>query len=128
MSIMEKPVVYPKVIARNLNEEMPFMATENIMMEAVKKGRNRQEVHEAIRQNSQEASRRIKEEGKSNELLQMLANDSRIGLSMGEILGTIDVRKYIGRAPQLVESFVSEVDLLLEYEKDLLGLKSKVEV
>jgi len=128
MNIMERPVVYPKVIERNLNEEMPFIATENIMMDAVKRGKNRQEVHEAIRQHSREASRRIKEEGKSNELLQMLANDSRIGMTIEEIKNTVDVRKYIGRAPQQVEEFLVEVDKLLKSEENLLGLKSKVEV
>lgn len=128
MNIMERPVVYPKVIERNLNEEMPFIATENIMMDAVKKGKNRQEVHEAIRQHSQEAARRIKEEGKSNELLQMLAGDSRIGMTMEEINNTVDVRKYIGRAPQQVEEYLVEVDKILKSEEDLLGAKSKLEV
>ncbi|MFH1473512.1 MAG: adenylosuccinate lyase [Candidatus Aenigmatarchaeota archaeon] len=128
MNIMEEPVVYPKVIARNLNEMMPFIATENILMAAVKRGGNRQELHEIMRQHSQEASRRIKKEGKSNELLEMLAKDPKIGMTLEEIKSTIDVKEYIGRAPQLTEDYMKEVKELLDYEESLLGLKSKVEV
>jgi adenylosuccinate lyase len=127
-NIMERPVVYPKVIERNLMNELPFLVTENIMMASVKRGKNRQELHEAIRQHSQEASRRIKEEGKDNQLLEMLANDPRIGMSMTEILTEIDVKKFIGRAPSIVESFLKDVDLILDSERELLGVKSKVEV
>lgn len=128
MNIMENPVVHQKVIERHLDEEMPFLATEDIMMTAVKRGRNRQEVHEAIRENSQEASRRIKEEGKDNKLLQMLASDSRIGMTLEEIKNTIDVRKYIGRAPQQVDDYLVEVNKILKAEESLLGAKSKLEV
>jgi adenylosuccinate lyase len=129
MNIMENPVVYPKVIEKNLMAEIPFMATENIMMAAVKKGKDRQEMHEAIRQHSQEAGRRIKEEGKDNELLKMLADDPRIGMSMEEILATVDVKKFIGRAPSQVESYVSGVrEGILKQEKSLLGAKSDVKV
>ena len=127
-NIMERPVVYPKVIERNLMNELPFLVTENIMMAAVKGGKNRQDVHEAIRQHSQEASRRIKEEGKDNQLLEMLANDPRIGMPMAEILIEIDVKKFIGRAPSIVESFLKDVNLILDSERGLLGVKSKVEV
>jgi len=128
MNIMESPVVYPKVIERNLKEVIPFIATENILIEAVEKGGNRQELHEIMRQHSHEASRRMKEEGKDNQLLQMIADDPRIGMTMEEIESTLSIEKYIGRAPQLTEEYIVKVDEILEKEKGLLGLKSKVEV
>jgi len=131
MKVMENPVVYPKMIEKNLAKEMPFMATENIMMAAVKKGASRQEVHEIIRQYSQEAGRRIKEEGKDNELLKMLANEPKIGMSIDEINAAVDVKKFIGMAPRQVENFYEhDVKPILEAEKDYLsqGIKSDVKV
>ncbi len=128
MNIMENPVVYPNMIRRNLEAEIPFMATENIMMKAVKKGKDRQQIHEIIRQHSQEAARRIKEEGKDNGLLKMLADDERIGLTMEEILNEVDVNKFIGRAPSQVRIYMEKVDEMLKKEESLLGLKSKVTV
>lgn len=91
---------------------------------------DRQEVHEVIREHSQEAARRIKEEGKNNELISMLSVDPRIGLTRKEINNIVDgdIKDFVGMAPQQVEEFVSRVDFILDYEKDLLGLKSKVEV
>ena len=129
MSVMERPAVFPYMIKRNLDLELPFMATENILMAAVKMEKDRQEVHEAIRVHSQEAARRIKEEGQDNSLLDMLANDPKIGMSKKEIEAVVDVKRFVGRAPQQVDYFVEEiVKPILEREKDCLGLKSDVRV
>ena len=128
MNVMEGPVVYPRVIEKNLMAELPFMATENVLMAAVANGRNRQIVHERIRVHSQEAGRKIKQEGRDNELLQMLADDTEIGMTMDEILETVDVKKFVGRAPDQVSYFLSEVDSMLEAEGHLLGARSEVRV
>ncbi len=129
MSVMERPAVFPNMIKKHLDLELPFMTTENIMMDAVKKGKDRQEIHEAIRANAQEAARRIKEEGQDNFLLEMLAKDSKIGMSRTELDSAVDVKKFIGRAPQQVDSFIEEiVQPILYEEKDCLGIKSDVRV
>ncbi len=129
MNVMERPAVFPKMIEKGLALELPFMVTENIMMTAVKRGADRQEVHEAIRQHSQKAATRIKEEGKENELLQMLAADPRIGMSSDEIQSAMDVRKLVGRAPaQVMDFYKNEVEPILEAEKDCLDVKSDVRV
>lgn len=98
--------VYPKVIEKHLREELPFMATENILMHCVKAGGDRQELHEAIRQHSTETARRIKEEGGDNDLLERIANDSRFGLSLEELEKIMDVRSFIGCAPSQTEDFL----------------------
>ena len=100
--------VYPKVIEKHLMAELPFMATENIMMDAVKKGGNRQELHERIRQLSMEAGRNVKEEGKENDLLQRIAKDPMFGLSEEELAGALEPSKYVGRAPEQVEAYLAE--------------------
>lgn len=129
MNVMENPAVYPKVIERNLAMEMPFMATENILMAAVKKGRDRQQVHEIIRKCSQEAGRRIKEEGEDNKLLQMLALNPDLGMTLEEIQAAVDVKRFIGRAPSQVDDFYKlEVKPIIDAEKDSLGIKSSVQV
>lgn len=129
MNVMESPQVYPRVIERNLDFELPFMATENILMAAVKKGKNRQEIHERIRRYSQEAGRRIKQEGRDNELLQMLAEDPFIGLTLTEINEAVNVQKFTGRAAsQVIEFYQKEVIPILKAEKDLVGIKSDVRV
>ncbi|MEK6891415.1 MAG: adenylosuccinate lyase [Nanoarchaeota archaeon] len=129
MNVMENPAVFPLMIKRNLDVELPFMATENIMMASVKRGKSRQDIHELIRQYSHEAGRRVKEEGKDNELLRMLADDERIGMSLDEINEAVDVRKFIGRAPQQVEEFYErEIQPILDIEGDASNVKSNVQV
>ncbi len=131
MAVMERSAVYPKMIERNLARELPFMITENLMMDAVSRGGNRQELHEKIRQYSQEAGRRIKEEGKDNELLRMLSEDPAFGMSFEQLQErmTAEARKLVGRAPsQVVEFYEQEVMPIIEAEKDSLGIKSDVRV
>ncbi|MEL4105751.1 adenylosuccinate lyase [Oscillospiraceae bacterium WX1] len=101
--------VYPKVIDKHIREELPFMATENIMMQAVKKGGNRQELHEAIRVHSVAAGSVVKEEGLANDLITRLANDPLFGLTEAEIQAELDPAKYIGRAPEQVTEFLESI-------------------
>ncbi|MBO4298867.1 MAG: adenylosuccinate lyase, partial [Clostridia bacterium] len=110
-------VVYPKMIARHIDENLPFMATENILMEAVRLGGDRQELHEKIRVHSQAAAARVKAEGLNNDLLDRIADDLAFPLDRGSLSGLLDAKLYIGRAPQQVEDFISEcVNPLLEGE------------
>jgi adenylosuccinate lyase len=109
-------VVYPQVIDKHIQEELPFMATENILMASVMKGGNRQELHEKLRQLTQKAGTAIKQEGKKFRLLDEIAQDSDFRLSFDELKQILDVKAFIGRAPQQVEEFLaSEVDPLLEH-------------
>jgi adenylosuccinate lyase len=101
-------VVYPQVIRRHLDDELPFMATENILMEAVKRGGDRQVLHEKIRQHSQAAAARVKEDGAPNDLLARIAADPAFELGAGELAATLDASLYVGRAPQQVEEFLAE--------------------
>ncbi|RKJ78880.1 adenylosuccinate lyase [Butyricicoccus sp. 1XD8-22] len=101
-------VVYPKVIHQRVMNELPFMATENIMMSAVKRGGDRQELHERIRTHSMAAGRRIKEEGLENDLIDRIAADPMFGLTREEIMGELDPQRYIGRCPAQVEEFLTE--------------------
>lgn len=129
MGIMERPVVYPAMIKKHLDAEMPFMTTENVLMQAVEKGKSRQDVHEAIRELSQEAGRLVKEEGKDNRLLEMLANDPRIGLTPAEIAAAVDINKFTGVSSSQVDEFLRNyVAPILEAEKDCLDIKSDVRV
>ena len=102
-------VVYPKVIEQRLRKELPFMATENIMMDAVKRGGDRQELHEKIRQHSMAASRVVKEEGGENDLLERIANDKSFGVTLEELEAILQPSKYVGRAPQQTTDFLNEV-------------------
>lgn len=102
-------VVYPKVIEQRLRKELPFMATENIMMDAVKRGGDRQELHEKIRTHSMAASRVVKEEGQENDLLQRIASDSSFGVTLEELEQLLEPSKYVGRAPQQTSDFLNEV-------------------
>ena len=118
-------VVYPKVIEKRLMSELPFMATENIMMDAVKAGGDRQELHERIRELSMEAGRNVKD----NNLLELIAADPSFNLTLEELKKTMDPKKYVGRAPQQVEEFLDEVIRpVLEENKDLLGIKAEINV
>ena len=122
-------VVYPKVIEKHLMSELPFMATENIMMDAVKKGGNRQELHERIRELSMEAGRHVKVEGKENNLLELIAADPAFGLSLEELQETMEPSRYIGRSKEQVEIFLNEViDPILEENHDILGVEVKISV
>jgi adenylosuccinate lyase len=111
-------VVYPKVIGRHVNEELPFMATENILMEAVKKGGDRQELHERIRRYSMEAAKGIKLEGRTNDLLDRITADPAFKLAADDLERILDVSAFVGRAPQQAEEFVRDVvDPLLARSK-----------
>jgi len=115
-------VVYKEVIKSHIMAEIPFMATENIIMESVKKGGDRQELHERIRQLSMEASRQVKEFGKPNDLLQRIAGDPMFGLSGEDVLRLTNPSDYIGRSPQQVTEFIDEyIGPVLEANKEYLG-------
>ena len=129
MNISENMVVYEKVIESHVKTELPFMATENIMMEAVKKGGDRQELHEVIRAHSMEAARRVKQEGLSNDLIDRIIDDKSFGLTKEEILALIDPKKFTGRAEGQVVDFIKEaVDPILEQNKAMLGEKAEINV
>lgn len=122
-------VVYPKVIEKHLLSELPFMATENIMMDAVKAGGDRQELHERIRQLSVEAGKNVKEKGLENNLLDLIADDPAFNLKKEELEKTMDPKKYVGRAPQQVEEFLDEViNPILEENAGDLGLEADITV
>ncbi|HSR03618.1 MAG TPA: adenylosuccinate lyase [Proteiniclasticum sp.] len=108
INISEGMVVYEKMIAAHLQNELPFMATENIIMEGVRKGGDRQKLHELIREHSMEASKRVKLEGLENDLIQRIQSDARFGLSEEELKHTLNPKHYIGRAPKQVEEFMEE--------------------
>ncbi len=120
-NVVDGLVVYPKVIEQRLNSELPFMATENIMMDAVKKGGNRQELHERIRVHSMEAGKMVKMEGKPNDLLERIANDETFGLTMEELNAIMVPSNFVGRAPQQTEEYVMNYVMpVIEANKDLL--------
>ena len=122
-------VVYPKVIAARVMKELPFMATENIMMQAVKKGGDRQELHEKLRVHSQAAARVVKEEGGENDLVDRVAADPAFGLTREEILAEMDPKAFTGRAPQQVEEFLAEyIQPVLDGNKEILGEKVELKV
>lgn len=124
-NVVDGLVVYPKVIERHLNDELPFMATENIMMDAVKKGGNRQELHERIRVHSMDAGKVVKSEGKPNDLLQRIANDPVFGLSIEELNAIMVPSNFVGRAPQQTEEYITQyVQPILEENRILLGAES----
>lgn len=129
LNVVDGLVVYPKVIEKRLMSELPFMATENIMMDAVKAGGDRQELHERIRELSMEAGRTVKVEGRDNNLLELIAADPAFNLTLEELQKTMDPKKYVGRAPRQVEVFLTEVVRpLLKENEDLLGVKAEINV
>ena len=129
LNVMENPAVYPKVIERHLRAELPFMATENILMACVKKGGDRQELHEVIRTHSQAAAQRVKMEGADNDLLERLAGDPVIGMTEAEIESVLDMRQFVGRAPEQVVEFIErEVGPVLTRYADRIGARSDVRV
>ena len=102
-------VVYPKMVERRIMNELPFIASENILMDAVKKGGDRQELHELIREHSIAAGKRVKEEGLDNDLIERIASDPRFGLSRDEIVTNLDPKNYTGRSEHQVEEFIRDV-------------------
>ena len=118
-NISENLVVYPKMIHRRVMSELPFMATENILMACVKKGQNRQELHEVMRVHSQEAAKKVKQEGLENDLLDRLIKDEQIQMSKDEILETVDPQLFTGRSSELTEEFIlEEVNPILKQNLD----------
>lgn len=129
LNVVDGLVVYDKVIRKHLMSELPFMATENIMMDAVKKGGDRQELHEKIRQLSMEAGRNVKELGLDNNLLELIAADESFNLSLEELEAAMEPSSYVGRAPRQVEVFLRDVVRpVLEKNKDLLGMTAEINV
>ena len=129
LNVVDGLVVYPKVIEKHMMAELPFMATENIMMDAVKAGGDRQELHERIRELSMEAGKTVKVEGKDNNLLELIAADPAFNLSLEDLQRSIDPKKYVGRAKEQTERFVSKVvQPILDSHKDLLGIKAEINV
>ena len=122
-------MVYPKVIEKHLMSELPFMATENIMMDAVKAGGDRQELHERIRELSMIAGRNVKELGEENNLLDLIAKDPMFNLSKEELKESMKPEKYIGRSSVQVEDFIKRIiKPILDENKDILGLKADINV
>ena len=129
MNVSDGLVVYPKVIEQRLKKELPFMATENIMMDAVKAGGDRQELHERIRQLSMEAGKNVKEQGGDNNLLELIAADPAFGLSLEDLKKAMEPSRYVGRAPRQVEEFLEEVIRpVLEANKEALGMTAEINV
>lgn len=129
LNVVDGLVVYPKVIEKRLMSELPFMATENIMMDAVKAGGDRQELHEKIRTLSMQAGKNVKEEGLDNNLLELIAADPAFNMTLEELQKTMDPKKYTGRSEEQVEEFIGEViQPILEENKDLLGLTAEINV
>ena len=129
LNVVDGLVVYPKVIEKRLMSELPFMATENIMMDAVKAGGDRQELHERIRELSMEAGKNVKENGLDNNLLELIAEDQAFNMSLEDLKKTMDPAKYVGRAREQVDAYLKNViyPLLQENEKEL-GMKAEINV
>ena len=129
LNVVDGLVVYPKVIEKRLMSELPFMATENIMMDAVKAGGDRQELHERIRELSMEAGKNVKEKGLDNNLLELIASDDAFNLSLEDLQKTMDPSKYVGRSKEQVEAFLKNVIRpILDENKELLGIKAEINV
>ena len=129
LNVVDGLVVYPKVIEKHMMAELPFMATENIMMDAVKAGGDRQELHERIRELSMEAGKTVKVEGKDNNLLELIAADPAFNLSLEDLQKSMDPSRYVGRAPRQVEVFLRDVvSPVLESNKEVLGMKAEINV
>lgn len=129
LNVVDGLVVYDKVITKRLMSELPFMATENIMMDAVKKGGDRQELHEKIRQLSMEAGKNVKVYGLENNLLELIAGDPEFPMTMEELEAAMKPENYVGRAPQQVEAYLRDVvKPVLEENKCLLGMTAEINV
>ena len=129
LNVVDGLVVYDKVIEKRLMSELPFMATENIMMDAVKAGGDRQELHEKIRELSMEAGANVKQKGLDNNLLELIANDDAFNMSLEDLQKTMDPSKYVGRSPEQVDEFLAEeIKPILDANKDILGLSAEINV
>ncbi len=129
LNVVDGLVVYDKVIEKHIMAELPFMATENIMMDAVKAGGDRQELHEKIRTLSMEAGKNVKVNGLENNLLELIAADPAFGLSLEDLKKTMDPKRYVGRAPKQVEEFLAEVIRpVLDANAELLGMTAEITV
>ena len=129
LNVVDGLVVYPKVIEKHLRAELPFMATENIMMDAVKAGGDRQELHERIRELSMEAAKTVKAEGKDNNLLELIAADPAFNLSLEDLQKAMEPSRYTGRAAVQVDAFLKNViDPMLESHRELLGMTAEINV
>ena len=129
LNVVDGLVVYPKVIEKHMLAELPFMATENIMMDAVKAGGDRQELHERIRELSMEAGRNVKVEGKDNNLLDLIAADPAFNLTIEELRKSMDPSRYVGRAKEQTTAFIEKVvQPVLDEHKDMLGIKAEINV
>ena len=129
LNVVDGLVVYPKVIEKHFMAELPFMATENIMMDAVKAGGDRQELHERIRELSMEAGKTVKVEGKDNNLLELIAADPAFNLSLEDLKKAMEPSRYVGRAPKQVEEFLEEViNPILKENEEVLGMTAQINV
>ena len=128
LNVAEGLVVYPKVIEAHIQKELPFMATENILMDAVLRGGDRQELHEKIRVHSMEAGKQVKVYGLENDLIDRIVADSAFGLTREAAAQILDARKYTGRAPRQTEEFVGEVREILQRYQDLMGVTVELKV
>ena len=129
LNVVDGLVVYPKVIEKRLRSELPFMATENIMMDAVKAGGDRQELHERIRTLSMEAGKNVKEEGKDNNLLELIAADPAFHMTIEELESCMEPSRYVGRSEIQVTAFLQDVvNPVLEENKELLGMEAVISV
>ena len=128
-NIMDGLVVYENRIRKHIMEELPFMATEYIIMEEVKAGGDRQEIHETIRQHSMEASKKVKMEGKENDLIERIMNDNSLKMDKSKIMEVLDPKNFIGFAPVQTEEFIkNEVQPILDKYQDLVGLSVDLKV
>ncbi len=129
LNVVDGLVVYPKVIEKHMMAELPFMATENIMMDAVKAGGDRQELHERIRELSMEAGRTVKVEGKDNDLLERIAADPAFNLTIDELRKSMEPSRYVGRAKEQTTTFIEKtVQPVLDAHKDMLGMTAEINV
>ena len=129
LNVVDGLVVYDKVIEKRLMSELPFMATENIMMDSVKAGGNRQELHEEIRKLSMKAGENVKKYGKDNNLLELIADDDKFPVGIEELNATMDPAKYVGRSASQVTEFLENiVNPILDANKDILGVKAEINV
>ncbi|MCR5602335.1 MAG: adenylosuccinate lyase [Lachnospiraceae bacterium] len=129
LNVVDGLVVNDKVIDKHLRSELPFMATENIMMDAVKAGGDRQELHELIRELSMKAAKNVKQNGGENNLLKLIADEPEFNMSLNELNKTMDPARYVGRAPQQVEAYLKNVIRpMLDENKDVLGMHADINV